>query len=349
MIRRPPRSTLFPYTTLFRSDRRGGDPHRPSARALRPPLARGARLAPRGLPRPRARARGAPDPARVRRERGDGRRDPGDHRRGSGRHRTAERDESRRDPRDEEDRDARGRDRRDVRAALLLLRPGARGDAPRRRLHARRPLPRVPAGRARGVDPRRADPRPRRRRHRARPTRARRRSRPRGDRALPLPPRGGAPLLPHVARGLGLLHGRRLAHADYHGRRMEIVQALTPGHVAEARALFREYERSLGVDLCFQGFEQELAGLPGAYAPPRGRLLLSLDGAAPAGCVALRPLADAVCEMKRLYVRPAFRGRRAGRQLAEAVIAEARAIGYARMRLDTLPSMKEAKIGRAHV
>src|SRR5437899_1712307 len=99
---------------------------------------------------------------------------------------------------------------------------------------------------------------------------------------------------------------------------MEIVQALTPGHVAEARALFREYERSLGIDLCFQGFEQELAGLPGAYAPPRGRLLLSLDGAAPAGCVALRPLADAVCEMKRLYVRPAFSGRRAGRQLAEA-------------------------------
>jgi len=145
--------------------------------------------------------------------------------------------------------------------------------------------------------------------------------------------------------GLLLGHGGRLrgiAHADYHGRRMEIVQALTPGHVAEARALFREYERSLGIDLCFQGFEQELAGLPGAYAPPRGRLLLSLDGAAPAGCVALRPLADAVCEMKRLYVRPAFRGRRAGRQLAEAVSAEARAIGYARMRLDTLPSMKEA-------
>ena len=123
---------------------------------------------------------------------------------------------------------------------------------------------------------------------------------------------------------------------------MEIAQAVTPEQIVEARTLFREYERSLGVDLCFQGFEQELAGLPGAYAPPRGRLLLSLDGAAPAGCVALRPLADAVCEMKRLYVRPAFRGRRAGRQLAEAVIAEARAIGYARMRLDTLPSMKEA-------
>ena len=145
--------------------------------------------------------------------------------------------------------------------------------------------------------------------------------------------------------GLLLGHGGRLrgiAHADYHGRRMEIVQALTPGHVAEARALFREYERSLGIDLCFQGFEQELAGLPGAYAPPRGRLLLALDGAAPAGCVALRPLADAACEMKRLYVRPAFRGRRVGRLLAERILAEARAIGYPRMRLDTLPSMGEA-------
>jgi len=155
---------------------------------------------------------------------------------------------------------------------------------------------------------------------------------------------------------------------------MTIVQALTPEQVAAARTLFREYERSLGIDLCFQGFEQELAGLPGAYAPPRGRLMVAVevrsrrapdcrgepevevrsrrapdgrgepewDGDAPAGCVALRPLADAVCEMKRLYVRPAFRGRRAGRRLAEAVIAEARAIGYTRMRLDTLPSMTEA-------
>src|SRR5213083_62777 len=123
---------------------------------------------------------------------------------------------------------------------------------------------------------------------------------------------------------------------------MEIVRAVTPEQVADARALFREYERSLGIDLCFQGFEQELAGLPGAYAPPRGRLLLAADGDALAGCVALRPLDGVACEMKRLYVRPAFRGRRAGRRLAEAVIAEARAIGYARMRLDTLPSMREA-------
>src|SRR5205809_7875767 len=123
---------------------------------------------------------------------------------------------------------------------------------------------------------------------------------------------------------------------------MTIVQALTPEQVAAARTLFREYERSLGIDLCFQGFEQELAGLPGAYAPPRGRLLLAAADAALAGCVALRPLDGVACEMKRLYVRPAFRGRRAGRRLAERVIAEARAIGYTRMRLDTLPCMTEA-------
>ena len=123
---------------------------------------------------------------------------------------------------------------------------------------------------------------------------------------------------------------------------MEIAQAVTPEQIVEARTLFREYERSLGIDLCFQGFEQELAGLPGAYAPPRGRLLLAVDGGAPAGCVALRPLDDAVCEMKRLYVRPPYRGRRAGRRLTERVIVDAQAIGYARMRLDTLASMKEA-------
>ena len=123
---------------------------------------------------------------------------------------------------------------------------------------------------------------------------------------------------------------------------MEIAQAVTPEQIVEARTLFREYERSLGIDLCFQGFEQELAGLPGAYAPPRGRLLLAVDGGAPAGCVALRPLDDAVCEMKRLYVRPPYRGRRPGRRLAERVIVDAQAFGYPRMRLDTLPSMKEA-------
>jgi len=118
--------------------------------------------------------------------------------------------------------------------------------------------------------------------------------------------------------------------------------ATSAGDLAEARRLFKEYEASLDVDLRYQGFEQELADLPGAYAPPRGRLLLAADDSVPAGCVALRPLGGDVCEMKRLYVCPAARGRRVGRLLAETVIREARLIGYSRMRLDTLPSMKEA-------
>jgi len=123
---------------------------------------------------------------------------------------------------------------------------------------------------------------------------------------------------------------------------VEIVRATSAAQIATARMLFKEYEASLGIELTFQGFAQEVLALPGAYAPPAGRLLLATGGAGPAGCVALRPLEGGLCEMKRLYVRPTARGTRLGRRLAETVIGEARAIGYMRMRLDTLPSMKEA-------
>jgi GNAT superfamily N-acetyltransferase len=122
----------------------------------------------------------------------------------------------------------------------------------------------------------------------------------------------------------------------------EIRPARGPADVQAARELFVEYARSLPFGLEFQDFEDELASLPGEYAPPRGRILLAWVEGAPAGCVALRPWDEARCEMKRMYARPAFRGRGVGRALAEAVLAEARAIGYRWMRLDTVPGMDAA-------
>ena len=123
---------------------------------------------------------------------------------------------------------------------------------------------------------------------------------------------------------------------------MEIRPISAPGDLACARRLFAEYAASLPFDLSFQDFERELAGLPGAYALPSGALLLAMDGEAPAGCVALRPLAPDVCEMKRLYVRPSHRGTGLGRKLVDAILREGLALGYARMRLDTVPGMEAA-------
>jgi putative acetyltransferase len=113
--------------------------------------------------------------------------------------------------------------------------------------------------------------------------------------------------------------------------------------IEEIRRLFLEYQSEIGVDLCFQGFADELANLPGEYSSPSGRLLLAMDKNAAMGCVALRELRGRDCEMKRLYVRPAARGRGIGRLLTRAVLIEAREIGYDRVFLDTLPSMSAAR------
>ena len=122
-----------------------------------------------------------------------------------------------------------------------------------------------------------------------------------------------------------------------------LVEANPPELVRASRRLFEEYAAGIGVDLCFQNFDEELAGLPGKYAPPSGRLILAQDGGGGfAGCVALRALEEGICEMKRLYVRPEFRGQGIGRSLAMEVIAQGRRIGYGAMRLDTLASMKAA-------
>ena len=124
---------------------------------------------------------------------------------------------------------------------------------------------------------------------------------------------------------------------------LTFTQAESPTQIAQARELFREYAQSLGFSLCFQNFDEELASLPGCYAPPHGCLLLVEYEGQLAACVALHKLDSTICEMKRLYLRPQFRGKGLGRTLAERIIAEARQIGYRHMRLDTVePIMKDA-------
>ena len=129
--------------------------------------------------------------------------------------------------------------------------------------------------------------------------------------------------------------------------RIELVIADTPARMAAARTIFKEYAQSLDIDLCFQNFDAELADLPGDYAPPSGQLLLALVDGELAGCGALRGLAECdhanACEMKRLFVRPAFRRFGLGRVLAQQLLDDARALGYSSMLLDTLDEMEAAR------
>jgi putative acetyltransferase len=128
---------------------------------------------------------------------------------------------------------------------------------------------------------------------------------------------------------------------------IELRLANTPDELVWVRDLFVSYQASLDIDLCFQGFDEELAGLPGEYSDPSGALLLALVDGAPAGCCAFRPLVNSdhlnACEMKRLFVRPAFRGFGLGRQLVERTIMHAQMAGYATMLLDTLSDMETAR------
>lgn len=113
--------------------------------------------------------------------------------------------------------------------------------------------------------------------------------------------------------------------------------------LSEVRDIFREYQESLGFDLCFQNFEEEIDDLPGKYAPPRGRLFLAINNEEVAGCAALRPFQGEQCELKRLYVRPQYRGQKLGKLLVKKVINAAREIGYNQILLDTMPVMAKAQ------
>ena len=125
---------------------------------------------------------------------------------------------------------------------------------------------------------------------------------------------------------------------------MKLILATSESDIKEARTLLQEYAAWLGISLCFQNFDRELAALPGEYAPPDGRLLLAFEDDEVAGCIALRKIRATTCEMKRLFLRPEFRGRGLGRVLVERIIEEARQIGYTQMCLDTLPGRMDQAI-----
>ncbi len=125
---------------------------------------------------------------------------------------------------------------------------------------------------------------------------------------------------------------------------MKLIQARSAEEVQQARQLFEEYATWLGINLCFQNFDRELAELPGDYSPPTGRLFLASENDQTAGCVAMRKIGEGTCEMKRLYVRPEFRGIGLGRMLTERIIEAARELGYVRVRLDTLPGKMDQAI-----
>ena len=146
-------------------------------------------------------------------------------------------------------------------------------------------------------------------------------------------------LTPTQDRTSRIIQTGTLIEQNVEARYLRVGRAFTYGPI---RRLFEEYAASIGVDLCFQGFAEELAGLPGRYAPPGGGLWLAVERGEAAGCVALRSLGDGTAEMKRLYVRPEHRGRGVGRRLVEHALSAAAALGHRRIVLDTLPSMGAA-------